>query len=63
MRVKERTIELPGKLDDSGTISIGYFRGRPAKVLSAADLAEAPEKLNGVGKFVSSFGHLRRGMP
>jgi hypothetical protein len=44
-RVQERTVELPGKLDDGGTISIGYFKGRPAQVLSAADLAEAPERL------------------
>jgi hypothetical protein len=44
-RVKERTVELPGKLDDGGTISIGYFKGRPAQVLSADDLAEASVRL------------------
>lgn len=44
-RFEERRVELRGKLDDGGTITIGYFKGIPAQVLSQSDREDAAETL------------------
>src|SRR5258708_3546961 len=44
-RFEERKVELRGKLDDGGSITIVYFKGIPAQVMSESDRADATEKL------------------
>ena len=44
-RFEERKVELRGKLDDGGTITIGYFKGIPAQVLSESDREVGAETL------------------
>jgi hypothetical protein len=44
-RFEERKAKLYGKLDDGRTITITYFKGNPAQVLSESDREDASEML------------------
>ena len=44
-RFEERKVELRGKLDDGGTITISCFKRVPAQVLSESDREDAAETL------------------
>jgi len=45
VRFEERKAELRGKLDDGGTITIGYVKGIPPQILSESDRTDAAETL------------------
>jgi len=45
LRFEERKVELRGRLDDGGTITIGYVKGVPPQILSESNRVAAAETL------------------